>query len=45
MIDFMKSENFIKLVYIGVVCTILAVGFVNKGEVIDLYKYTINVCN
>jgi hypothetical protein len=45
MVEFLKSDNFMKLVYILVVCTILAVGFLNKQEVIDLYKYTLSVCS
>ena len=45
MVEFMKCDNFMKLVYVAVGCTIIAVGFVNKQEVIDLYKYTLGVCS
>jgi len=45
MVDFMKSDNFMKLVYVIVGCAIIAFGFVNKAEVIDLYKYTLSVCS
>ncbi len=45
MVEFMKSDNFMKLTYVIVACTIVAVGFVNKQEVIDLYKFTLGVCH
>lgn len=45
MIEFMKSENFIKLTYLIVFCGIIAFGFVNKHEVIELYKMTLSVCS
>ena len=45
MAEFAQSENFMKLIYLGIACTILAVGFINKQEVIDLYKFTIGVCS
>lgn len=44
IIDFLKSDNFMKLVYIAVVLAIVAFGYVNKQEMIDLYKYTLSVC-
>jgi len=45
MVEFAKSDNFMKLIYLGVACTIVAVGFINKQEVVDLYKFTIGVCS
>lgn len=45
MVEFLKSDNFMKWVYILMGCTILAVGFVNNQEVIDLYKCTLSVCS
>ena len=45
MAEFMQSDNFMKLVYLAVACFIVTVGFINKQEVIDLYKYTLSVCS
>ena len=45
MIDFLKSDNFIKLVYIFAACFVVGVGFINKRELIDLYKITISACS
>ena len=45
MAQFLQSENFMKLVYVAVACSIIALGFVNKQEVIQLYKYTLSTCS
>lgn len=45
MVEFLKSDNFMKLTYTIVACIIIAFGFINKQEVIDLYKYTLSVCS
>ena len=45
MVEFLKSDNFIKLVYILAAFTIVMIGFVNKQEIIDLYKYTLSACS
>lgn len=45
MAEFAQSENFMKLIYLGIACTVVAVGFINKQEVIDLYKFTLGVCS
>lgn len=45
MVEFLKSDNFMKLTYTIVVCVIIAFGYVNKQELIDLYKYTLSVCS
>jgi hypothetical protein len=45
MVEFLKSENFIKLVYVLVALTIVMIGFVNKQEIIDLYKFTLSACS
>lgn len=44
MVEFLKSDNFIKLVYVAVACFIVMIGFVNKREIIDLYKITLSAC-
>ena len=45
MSEFAQSDNFMKLVYLSVGIALLTIGFVNKQEVIDLYKFTIGVCS
>jgi len=45
MAQFLQSDNFMKLVYVAVFCGIIAFGFVNKQEVIDLYKFTLSTCS
>ena len=45
MVEFLKSENFIKLVYVITACFVVMVGFVNKREIIDLYKITLTACS
>jgi hypothetical protein len=45
MVEFLKSDNFIKLVYVFVACFVVMVGFVNKREIIDLYKLTLSACS
>jgi len=45
MAQFLQSQNFMKLIYVAVACTIIAFGYVNKQEVIDLYKFTLSTCS
>ncbi len=45
MVEFLKSDNFIKLVYVAVACFVVMVGFVNKQEIIQLYKLTLSACS
>ena len=45
MVEFLKSENFIKLVYVATACVIVTIGFVNKQELIELYKLTLSACS
>ena len=45
MAEFAQSENFMKLIYVAIFCTIVAFGFINKQEVIDLYKFTLSTCS
>ena len=45
MVEFLKSDNFIKLVYVITACFVVMVGFVNKREIIDLYKITLTACS
>ena len=44
MVEFLKSDNFINLVYVAVACFVVMIGFVNKREIIDLYKLTLSAC-
>ena len=45
MAEFMQSDNFMKLIYLTIGIAFVTIGFVNKQEVIDLYKFTIGVCS
>lgn len=45
MSEFAQSDNFMKLVYLTIGIAFITVGFVNKQEVIDLYKFTLGVCS
>lgn len=45
MAEFAQSDNFMKLVYLTIGIAFITVGFVNKQEVIDLYKFTLGVCS
>lgn len=45
MSEFLRSDNFMKLTYLAVACVVVTIGFVNKQEVIDLYKFTLGVCS
>jgi len=48
-LEFAKSDNFMKLVYLFVICTVLGLGFLSKGEFVELYKITLaaipNICS
>jgi hypothetical protein len=44
MYEFLKSPNFIRLVYLAVAIALVVVGFVNKDDLMRLYLATVQAC-
>ena len=44
MNDFLNGPNFMKVCYLLAVLGLLLAGYTNKGELISLYKFTVQMC-